>query len=305
MFSVRPLVHRGAGRWFALAVGVLLLFGIWQHRTAPRSMLPSVTPTADAVFTSTRYTTCLLIAPNGEVWAGTLGGILRRNPNGNWQKFTRMDGLPSREIRSMEWRNGTIVATFPTGSMVWRNGGWQPIAAEERAQIQSAFPEQTCAAVWRGRNYATTLAGLSVQAGNKWQTLPQPLSSGTHITALLPQDDSLLAALFGDGLWAWNGRDWQRVNIGLPPEAREITALAGSQEHLWLGTRRAGIWEYAAGCWKAHQLAEEPIDHNCQALRMVGRCGSVHWKTAWRFGLQQDGATTAQARFLPIRRARW
>ena len=263
-------VHQRAGRWFTLAVGVLLLFGIWRHHTAMRSAIPAVTPTADAVFTSTRYTTCLLIALDGEVWAGTLGGILRRSGSGTWQKFTRMDGLPANEVRGLEWRKDTIVAEFPMGGMTWRNGSWQPIAAEERAQVPSPVPDQTCAAVWQGRNYAATLAGLRVQAGNKWQTLPQPPSNGTHITALLPQNDSLLVALFGDGLWAWNGRDWRRVNIGLPPEAREITALAGSGEHLWLGTRRAGIWEYTSGYWKAHQLAGEPVDHNCQALRMVG-----------------------------------
>ncbi len=240
MFSVRPLVHRGAGRWFAAAVGVLLLFGIWRHRTAPRSTVPSVTPAADAVFTSTRYTTCLLIAPDGELWAGTLGGILRRRVNGTWQKFTRMDGLPANEVRGLEWRNGAIVATFPTSSMVWRNGNWQPTTPEERAQTPFPLPDQTCAAVWQGRNYAATLAGLRVQAGNKWHTLPQPPSSGTHITALLPQNDLLLAALFGEGLWEWNGQDWQRVNIGLPTGAREITALAGSQ-------RASVAWNAAGG----------------------------------------------------------
>ncbi len=261
-----------------LFVCALLLIGGWRHWNAPRPALPSVTPVADAVFTSTRYTTCLLLTPAGEVWAGTLGGVLRRNSEGTWQKFTRQDGLPSQETRRLEWRNGAVIATFPTGAMAWQNGCWQSGTPEttqtetrqETGQILPLLPDQICAATWQGRHYAAALDGLYTLEKGKWQSLPQPPSNGTHISALLSEDAALFAAVFGDGLWAWNNRQWARVNIDLPTEAREITTLAGSLEHLWLGTRRAGVWEYAAGRWIAHQLPHEPINHNCQALRMVG-----------------------------------
>jgi ligand-binding sensor domain-containing protein len=128
------------------------------------------------------------------------------------------------------------------------------------------MPGQICAAVWEGRRYAATVAGLNVWEGGRWWALGLPSSSGTHISALLPHGDRLWAALYGDGIRAYNGKGWLPVDVGLPAQAREITALAAAKTALWVGTRRAGLWERRDDRWQQHLQADEPVDHNCQAI---------------------------------------
>lgn len=231
-------------------------------------------PPTEAVFTSTRQVTSLAIAPDGALWAGTMGGVLRRSPDGTWQKFTRQEGLPAHEVRGLVIDHGEVVAIFPTASAVWRAGAWQMEPAPRPlpfAEIPGgAAPEgrPLCAALWRGRRCVATVTGLQIAEGTAWQQVPWPPSRGTHISALLPRGDALWVALFGDGLWAFNGQTWQRLELGLPPSAREITALASDGSTVWLGTRREGLWEYDGTKWIQHLQPEEPYDHNGQALAM-------------------------------------
>lgn len=274
----------------------------------------------DRVFTSTNYTTCLLLVSSsgkggikerkedeGGLWVGTRGGILRRKADGSWQKFTRQDGLPSHEVRHLELQDGDLVATFPTGRARWHKEKWEalPPASEQENKIRADQTElhgQTATALWHGARYAADATGLFVQQSNggKWNSVGLPLSTGTHVSALLPVEDRLWAGLFGDGIWAFDGSHWQPldlINLNLPAPAREITALAGNARTLYVGTRRTGLWEYHDGTW-THSLyhattskstdqtpakivpeeehidenREEPIDHNCQALAFYHGC---------------------------------
>jgi ligand-binding sensor domain-containing protein len=234
---------------------------------SPPGCVP-VTPGADAAFTSARYITCLAVSPHGEVWAGTMGGVLRRGQDGAWRKFTRRDGLPSHEVRRLTVTGDEVVVEFPQASAVWREGRWHSEAAAPAARQPAQVKGETTAAIWQGALWTATVTGLRSQRGKTESAASPPGSRGTHISALLPRGDRLWAALFGDGLWAFDGKSWEPVDVGLPPEASEITAMAGTGQELWLGTRRAGIWEYDGKTWAQHLPPDEPFDHNCQALAL-------------------------------------
>jgi len=222
----------------------------------------------DALFTSTRYITCLAVAPDGALWVGTMGGVLRRGPDGAWQKFTRREGLPAHEVRGLGIRDGEVVAFFPTASAVWRGGRWQVETLPQPSAEEGPEGHPWASAVWRGCRWVATVTGLQKMDGAARREVPLPSSPGTHLSALWPHGETLWAALFGDGLWAFDGRNWQRLELGLPPSAREITALAGNGSTVWVGTRRAGLWEYDGQRWISHLQPGEPFDHNGQALAM-------------------------------------
>lgn len=237
---------------------------------SPRMAAPHrpVTPLRDSVFTSTRSVTALLALKDGTLWVGTAGGLLRRSPDGNWRKWTRLDGLPSEEARRIMPDGVSVTAEFPRAAVRWQAGAWQIGPAPEPPVPPSAA--QTCAPVlWRGANCAATLSGLEIGTGPAARTIPLPPSLGTHVSALLPHGDTLWAALYGDGLWEWSGERWRPLLPGLPAGAKEITALAARGSQVWIGTRRAGVWTYDGREWaNASPLLDEPADHNIQFLTM-------------------------------------
>ena len=245
----------------------------------PSSPPVSVTPAADIVFTSTRQVTSLTALPDGTLWVGTSGGVLRRSNEGVWRKWTRLDGLPAHEVRSIDvGADGAVTVTVPRKTVAWRDETWiaqpEPAATAAAQAVSDEEPRgegETCRAVWRGAPVIATLSGLHVGHKNGQQVPLPPASRGTHISALLPRGETLWVALFGDGLWTWDGKVWKAANVGLPPEAREITALAAYGGTLWVGTRRAGVWQREGGkegLWAQHLQPDEPFDHNVQALAM-------------------------------------
>jgi ligand-binding sensor domain-containing protein len=232
-----------------------------------RPHVDPITPKSDVVFLSSRYITSIAVAPDGTIWAGSYGGLLRRTPDGVWRRFTRADGLPSNEVRRVSLSDMQLTATTPLGSAVFDHDRWR---ADPQHNVSAGVQPsgQLCAATWRGQEYAATAVGLQVREGNRWRDVPLPPSTGTHISALLPRNDALWAALYGDGIWAYDGHAWHPAALAAPSEAREITALAvaGGQGTLWIGTRRAGLWEYHDGSWRQNLMPDEPANHNCQSI---------------------------------------
>ena len=248
------MIRLGAGILGAVAAVVLF-------HTAHRV---DVTPRVRSVFTSTRQVTSLAALSDGTVWVGTAGGVLRRGPSGVWQKWTRLSGLPAHEVRSIDATNGNVTVHFPTVAAAWQGGRWQtkPDVPAPRP------PDEICRTIWQGQPVSATLDGLTVGDGPNAVHIPLPVdTAGTHISALLPHGAALWAALFGDGLWAWDGHGWNPVSIDLPTNAREITALAqGPGQTLWVGTRHEGVFCRAQGRWTHYLQPDEPSDHNAEAL---------------------------------------
>lgn len=227
------------------------------------------------VFTSTRSVTGIVAAPDGTIVASTRGGILVRT-GGAWRKYTMLDGLPTNEMLGVFAWDGRIVAVSAGRCSRMQDDRW---VADEGAKTPPRLVEgQICSARWKGTDCAATPEGLRVRGSDgKWRPVGMPPSTGTHISALLDRGSALWAAVFGDGVFSWDGKAWIPVKLDLPAEAREITAMAAAGDSLWIGTRREGLWEHDGHAWRQHLQPNEPWDHNCQALAWYG--GSLYAST--------------------------
>lgn len=218
---------------------------------------------AVTLFTAANSVTCLLSAPDGTFWVGTQGGILRRDALGQWQKFTRQDGLPSHETRALRYANGTLIARFPRKEAVWNGAKWSARASRlpEPQQVT-----RTAETVWQGKICYATPTELILGEGMKARKIALPPSPGTHVSALLPQGDKLWAMLFGDRLWQFDGTGWTPANVELPPQIHDVTALAMEGQTLWIGTRQNGVWRRDGNQWTQPVLPDEPHNHNAQFM---------------------------------------
>lgn len=212
---------------------------------------PGASADALQIFTSTREVRSLQIAPGGTLWAATTGGILRFDKRHNyWTKFTRREGLPSHEWRrALLLKNNPAFVAMDGTAVQYRGGRWRRLSRVREPRYL----------LWRGQKVTSTLDGISL--GNRAVAAP---AGGALVTAILPRGSVLLVALFGDGLWRYDGIMWTRAFPDLPSNARQITALAGDAKTLWLGTRREGIFRWQSGRWQQFQQADEPYFHNVQ-----------------------------------------
>lgn len=242
--------------------GAMLWALLCQGNGCVSPVLPLV-PGQNAVFTATNEVSCLALESTGTLWVGTMGGILRRDAQGEWRKWTRQDGLPSHETRHIALAKGGVTATFPAATAEWRAGRWIAGPAASSPHVSRKEPN-LCSTQWNGKSCVATLTDLRIQEGATWRSFPLPNSGGTHISALLPHGSALWAALFGEGIWAFDGKSWRPLDLKLPREAREITAMAANDVTLWIGTRRAGVWGYEGGVWTQHLPFDAPCNHNVQ-----------------------------------------
>ncbi|RYX81354.1 hypothetical protein EON83_24520 [bacterium] len=232
-----------------------------------KPIVPSVAPAQSTVFSSTNEVRDL--SWNGKtLWAATGGGV-RRFEDGKWTKWTRQNGLPANESFSVAG-DGTVRFPVAMGRFDGKNWG-----------VKSAAPFQKSAqeVVWRGQRVRATLGSLEV--GTRSFALPKE-STGTHISALLPLKNRLMVAVYGDGLYLFDGEKWSRDVAPAPDAAREITALTGEDGMLWVGTRRAGIWRRMGGKWTQFLESGEPFSHNVQNLE---RFRGVVWGSTLDDGL--------------------
>ena len=230
---------------------------------------PMIEPTANEIFTATSEIRALNF-DGVALWAATSGGVLRWE-NGKPTKWTRRDGLPANEAFDLTRESGKLVARFPVARAIWDGEKWQSQSAPEwkSSGATTLWKEQTVTANWDG-----------LQIENEKFALP-PQATGTHISALLARGNTLLIAVYGDGLWRFDGATWTH-GPQIPDEAREITSLAGDDKTLFVGTRRNGIFRRDGETWKPLQLDDEPFAHNVQNL---AEFGGVLWASTLDDGL--------------------
>ncbi len=243
-------------------VGALVLGAVWSCRAqfmpfAP--ITPTLEPKSDALWTSTREIRDLKPLPIAyNIWAATSGGVLEFSGQG-WTKWTRRDGLPSHEALEMRSMMHSPIARFPTASAIHNGRTWT-------LQSEPVWEKKPLRFVWKKREVRVALDHL--QFGEEKFDIP-PQSSGTHISAVLNIGPTLLVALYGDGLWNFDGENWTRA-ANVPANAREITALARDGRNSWVGTRRDGIFRRDEGVapqkqkWQQILQPNEPFSHNIQ-----------------------------------------
>ncbi len=214
---------------------------------------PMIAPTNNAIFTATGEVRAL-DWDGATLWAATAGGVLRWE-GGRATKWTRRDGLPANEAFDLERENGKLAARFPLSRAVWDGTDWQ-------IQDAPAWKRGEPTIEWQGKKVAATLTGLKIDKEDF--ALPAQ-SNGTHVSALLPRGKIILVAVYGDGLWRFDGKNWTRGPL-VPDEARDVLSLAGDAKNLFVGTRRHGVFQRAGEGWKPLDFGDEPFDHNVQFL---------------------------------------
>ncbi len=252
----------------------VILGALWSCRAQvmPPQYAPQTPPRADAIWTSTREIRDLQIPFYGRgVWAATAGGVLRFDGK-KWRKWTRRDGLPSHEALEIGERLHQPFARFPTATAMFSSGKWQ----SHRSPVFEKKPQEF---FWNGQTVRVLLDGL--QLDEKVVGLPKE-SNGTHLSAILNVGKSLLIAIYGDGLWHFDGANWIRFVPALPRNGREITALARDGRNVWIGTRRDGIFRLQNGKWRQFLEASEPASHNVQ---FFAEFGGVLWASTLDDGL--------------------
>lgn len=232
-----------------------------QSLVAPLDFAASV----PQVFTSTRQINAITFG--GEtLWMATAGGVLRREANGAWRKWTRLDGLPSHEVQRIKVEGARVLAQTPRGvaELDATANRWNVTKAAPVSQ-RIAAPQR---ATWRGQS-VEALQELRIGSGKAMRRVALPANHGSHVSALLARKNELLVALYGDGVWRFDGKSW-RVLAVAPPRAKEITSLAQHASALFVGTRRDGVWQWENKTWTQLTPPEEPFDANVQNLESFG-----------------------------------
>lgn len=242
----------GLGKRFALAAALLALGAIgfavtvwvqargsfqraaseWSEETSlPVLVRPLGPPSSlvQAVPTQSIYSSAIVF--EGDLWLAGRGGLERRD-------------LGNGDLTA-QWRPGAELPAAPiTGLAVARLG-----AASEARLLAATAGEGL----------------LSVSAaGDIVQVLPEDAGLA-DLTAVLPiSTGGVLLGTERGGLLAWNGETLRRVHSLLTDQ--EVTALAGDEGDLWIGTLNEGVLHWAGGALSRFGEAEGLADRRVLSL---------------------------------------
>jgi hypothetical protein len=273
-------------RFFATCL--LVLGGLYSccAQLAKPTYMPQIEPRADVTYTSTREVRSLCL-DGTDLWAATAGGVLRGGSGGSWTKWTRRTGLPFNEAFEVAVVDKKITVRFPLHSAVYDGKKWTSNPAP-------AYQKKSATVFWNGQKVVASLDGLQIGT----RKVPNPPSVGTHISAIFADGKDILVAMYGDGIWLFDGKTWKAygLNDRMLAEAKEITALVKDKSGIVVGTRRAGIWRSTGEEWRpvGSSMAQEIVNPNVQWLTEYQ---GVLWASTLDDGLMvRSGETWQQER---------
>ncbi|MBO6937362.1 MAG: hypothetical protein JJ863_20485 [Deltaproteobacteria bacterium] len=177
-----------------------------------------------AVLTGTADTRALHADPDGTVWAGTTGGLVR-GAGDSRVVFTPADGLP----------DGTVRALLRKGDTLWvgtDRGVAECTTVGNELHIDSVLGPRLrveALAIHEGKLWLGTTTGLYVREGDALRQLPR----FERVTALASAGDSLYVASPGRGVYQLRGQRRRRLR---GDSLAWDLALDGDQ--LWVATSR-------------------------------------------------------------------
>ena len=140
---------------------------------------------------------------------------------------------------------GRFYLAGPSGLYAYNTNG--SLAARYRPGLElPPAPLVAVAADAQNLWIATAGEGLLIFDGHRFQQLRPDDASPRNLTALLPlASGRILLGSEKDGVLVWNGRTLDRYHASLTN--LQVTALAGSESDLWIGTIDRGVFRWHAG----------------------------------------------------------
>ncbi len=205
----------------------------------------------------------LLVSRDGSLWIGTGGGGLTRYRDGQFETFTKRDGLPGNVIRAiLEDRAGDIwVGVDGAGLARLHNGRFATYSTENGLPDNGVFAlaETKAGDIWVGTN-----KGLSRIRTESRPTLDRvsELSQANVRSLEVTQDGTLWIGTSGGGLYAFRGGKFEPIKAGPGTAGAAITALCHDRAgNLWMGTTNAGAVRLSDGHLGAY-TAKEGLQSN-------------------------------------------
>lgn len=192
------------------------------------------------------FVTSVCVAPDGTIWAGTLGDGLAGLRNGLAVHFTTADGLADDSVLAVcVDKDGSVWAGTAAGIVNRLNGG--NIASFGVAQGLSKAPVAAMIPAAAGGLWLGTQDGLVMREENgKFTPVLVPENSGQQAVSALYEDDQGRLWIGTDGglvcLVNGTGMSWN-ISTGLPGNSVAGIAEDGAK-NLWLATD-AGIYYIA------------------------------------------------------------
>ena len=184
---------------------------------------------------SSGYVRDLAVAPDGDIWAATGGGVAHFDGQA-WRMITQMDGTVVGNVRS--------IAVGPDGA-IWAGLSQEGRVARLRDGVWEVFGEEqgltagdyvfSLAISSDGTAFAGTYNGLFVFDGVAWDPIPD---SPRYINDIaFAKDGSVWVASEFEGVARYDGSYWQenyRLGDGLP-SLRVHAVLVARDDSLWVG----------------------------------------------------------------------
>lgn len=247
--------------------------------------------TQDQIFTSTAEVRSIEANIDGSIGISTTGAMLVRSKDGTWTKYTTLDGLPSNSVR--------LNASQPSGPFIhnynlYERSGERWTIARKLIRLHSpGWGRPTPSISWKGMTLYVGLGELATSDKQTAISLPSK-SIGTHFSAAASNGGTIWAAIYGDGIWKYDGKDWNRLTPPPGVNVQDVTALTREARILWVGTRRNGAFEVTDQAWKPVPRPSEPAAHDVHSMAWFD--GSLYVGTANDGIVSYDGARWTQIR---------
>ena len=164
--------------------------------------------------------------------------------------FFESIGAPSR-LRDATFFDGSFYACGPSGLLMFDAAG----APQRKFRPGFELPPAPLVAMAKGAGgsssrpqlwIATAGAGLLIYDGRRFEQIRPNEEPMRNLTAVLPLSSGrILLGTAKNGVLVWDGRTLTEYRISLA--GLQVTALAGSESDLWIGTMDRGVFRWHAG----------------------------------------------------------
>ncbi len=180
--------------------------------------------------------TALLRQSNGDLWVGTMGGLLRVNGE-KWIDYGTKDGLPQASIRTLlQDRDGSVWIGTWGGLARWNGKGFDTLLYEQGLPDQAivSFLEDREGSLWigtQGGGLARLRKGAIIT-----HTSYDGLSSNEITTVLPDRHGRVWAGTRESGLNVLENGRWRRAAFRKGEPTTLITSLAEDDDgNIWVG----------------------------------------------------------------------